>query len=156
MVRGWDQTFQLGPDVAHWLAIDALDLTASLLARLMPELRLVRSRQQLELAVESRQPALLCVACFVKWLETQPARLPHSWQVTSDSIAAAVAVAWQASELVLLKSCEIGDASDLTEVAGQGLVDPYFPTAVRGLEALTWINLRAGTECRIDVPTARD
>lgn len=149
VVRGWDQTFQLGPEVAHWLAIDALDLTASLLARLMPELRLVRSRQQLELAIESRQPALLCVACFMKWLETRPERLPHGWHVTSDSIAAAVGVAWQARELVLLKSCEIGEARDLDGLARRGLVDPYFSTAAQGLDAVTWVNLRTGIECRV-------
>lgn len=142
-VRDWDRTFQLGAERAHWLAIDALDLSASLLLRLMPELQLVRSRKQLELAQQEQRPAVLCVACFVKWLETQPTPLPHTWDVTSDSIAAAAAVAWQATELVLLKSCDLGETTELSVLAEQGLVDRYFPTAARGLRDLSWMNLRS-------------
>ncbi len=142
VVREWDRTFQLGPETAHWLAIDALDLSASLLLRLLPELQLVRNRKQLELAHAAGRPALLCVACFVKWLETQSRRLPHHWDVTSDSIAAAAAVAWDASELVLLKSCDRPDATDLSELASTGLVDPYFPTAAAGLNPISWVNFR--------------
>ncbi|MES2792554.1 MAG: hypothetical protein V4719_23280 [Planctomycetota bacterium] len=141
-VREWDRTFQFGPDVAHWLAIDALDLTASLLLRLMPELQLVRSRKQLELAQAEGRPAVLCAVCFVKWLETQPTPLPHSWEVTSDSIAAAAAVAWQAQELVMLKSCDLPESGNLSVLAQQGIVDPYFPLAARDLSRITWGNLR--------------
>lgn len=142
VVRDWDRTFQLGAETAHWLAIEALDLSASLLLRLLPELQLVRNLKQLQLAHEAGRPALLCVDCFVKWLETQPARLPHSWDVTSDSIAAAAAVAWNATELVLLKSCDVPEAADLAALSSQGLVDPYFVTAAAGLKSLFWVNLR--------------
>ena len=141
-VRDWDLTFQLDAETAHWLAIDALDLTASLLMRLMPELLLVRSRKQLELAQAEGRPAVLCVVCFLKWLETQPSPLPHSWDVTSDSIAAAAAVAWQAEELVLLKSCDLPRPADLASLAEQGQVDSYFPIAARCLKRMTWGNLR--------------
>ncbi len=141
-VREWDRTFQFDAETAHWLAIDALDLTASLLLRLMPELQLVRSRKQLELAQAEGRPAVLCVVCFVKWLETQSNPLPHSWEVTTDSIAAAAAVAWQAEELVLLKSCDLPHATGLSGLAEQGLVDPYFPVATRGISRITWGNLR--------------
>ncbi len=143
VVRDWDQTFQLSPETAHWLAIDSLDLSASLLLRLMPELQLVRNRKQLELAHAEGRPALLCVVCFVKWLETQPGRLPHRWDVTSDSIAAAAAVAWEAAELVLLKSCDILGSTDLNGLAMDGLVDSYFPTAAAGLPLISWQNLRS-------------
>ncbi|MDB5336893.1 MAG: putative kinase, aspartokinase/uridylate kinase [Planctomycetaceae bacterium] len=142
-VRDWDRTFQFGDDVAHWLAIDALDLSASLLMRLMPELQLVRNRKQLELAQLENRPAVLCVVCFVKWLETQPTPLPHSWDVTSDSIAAAAAVVWQAEELVLLKSCDSPESIEPSALATQGLVDQYFSIAARNLRRLTWVNLRS-------------
>lgn len=143
VVREWDRTFQLGPEVAHWLAIDSLDLSANLLLRLVPELQLVRNRKQLVMAHQSGHPALLCAACFVKWLETQPARLPHRWEVTSDSIAAAAAVAWEAAELVLLKSCDNPDMRDFRSWGELGLVDDYFATAANGIHtAISWINLR--------------
>ena len=145
-VRDWDLTFQLGADEAHWLAIEALDLSAGLLVRLMPELRLVRSRNQLQLAQADGRPAVLCVTCFMKWLETQAIPLPHSWEVTSDSIAAAAAADWQAQELVLLKSCDLPSATDLPTLAESGLVDPYFPVAARDLNRITWSNLRTMTQ----------
>ncbi len=142
IVRGWDRTFQLGDETAHWLAIEALDFNARLFLRLLPELRLVRNLKQLELAHASGHPALLCVDCFVKWLETQPTRLPHHWDVTSDSIAAAAAVAWNASELVLVKSCDKPESADVQSLSSQGLIDPHFAVAADGLEAISWINLR--------------
>lgn len=142
VVREWDRTFQLGEEAAHWLAIDSLDLSAGLLSRLLPELQLVRNRKQMELAHAAGRPALLCVDCFVKWLETQPTRLPHRWDVTTDSIAAAVAVAWEARELVLLKSCDVSGQPSLHELAAQGMVDPYFPSAAHGLSRISWGNLR--------------
>jgi aspartokinase-like uncharacterized kinase len=145
-VRRWDDVFHLGDAAAHWLAIDALDLSASLLERLVPELRLVRSLGQMRAAHGEGRPALLCVKCFVKWLETQPDALPHSWDVTSDSIAAAVARAWRAEELVLLKSRdfpEIAPDDVLPGLISAGAVDPYFARAAEGIEQLRWINLRS-------------
>jgi len=103
---------------------------------------LVRSRKQLELAQAKGRPAVLCVVCFMKGLEAQPTRLPHSWDVTSDSIAAAAAVAWEAEELILLKSCDLPTPTGLANLAEQGQVDPYFPVAARGLRRLAWGNLR--------------
>lgn len=146
VVRDWDRIFHLGHEVAHWLAIDALDLSANLLLRLVPELQLVRSRKQLDLAREAGRPALLCVACFMKWLDQQPDPLPHVWDVTSDSIAAAAADRWQADELVMLKSCDLPAKHGLEDLATQEVVDPYFPVAARALSRLTWINLRTMAE----------
>jgi hypothetical protein len=50
--------------------------------------------------------------------------LPHSWSVTSDSIAAWVAKAVGARELLLIKP---------PGVSGGALVDPYFAQAGDGL-----------------------
>lgn len=151
VVREWDRTFALGEEAAHWLAIESLDLSASLLSRLLPELQLVRNRQQWELAQAANRPALLCVGCFVKWLETQPARLPHRWDVTSDSIAAAVAVGWKVAELVVLKSCDLPRPLSLDELAALGMIDPYFPSAARGLRRISWVNLRAEGSNPVDI-----
>ena len=54
------------------------------------------------------------------------ARLPRSWDVTADSIAAWIALAWQAEELVLLKSCD--PPPDRSTWIRSGYVDEYFPT----------------------------
>lgn len=142
VVRQWDRTFGLGDELSHWLAIDALDLTANLLLRLMPELQLVRSQRQMEMAHEAGRPALLCATCFMKWLETQANPLPHTWDVTTDSISAAAAVAWRAQELVLLKSCEGPPDLQAEALVSAGLVDAMFAQAARGLGRISWVNLR--------------
>ena len=54
---------------------------------------------------------------------------PHTWDVTSDSLAAAVATRTAARKLVLLKSVDI-PPMPWPIVAANGWVDPYFPTAV--------------------------
>jgi aspartokinase-like uncharacterized kinase len=144
-VREWDGVFQLGEDAAHWLAIDALDLSASLLEHLVPELQLVRSLGQLRSAHAAGRPAVLCVKCFVKWLETQPEPLPRHWDVTSDSIAVAVTRAWQGQELVLLKSCDLPDGPEvlsLEDLVLAGLLDRYFPTAAANVRPISWVNFR--------------
>lgn len=56
--------------------------------------------------------------------------LPVGWQVTSDSIAARLAICLGADRLVLLKSREAmpGERSDWAQAVAGGLVDGCFPT----------------------------
>jgi dihydroneopterin aldolase len=72
---------------------------------------------------------LLPVLAPTAWLRlADPPSLPHSWDVTSDSVAAWVAGQLGARRLVLAKAVR----SEL-----QMLVDPHFARALpRGLEAL--------------------
>ena len=59
------------------------------------------------------------------------AALPHHWSVTSDSIAARVAVAAGAEHLVLLKSVTIPEGMDWEEAAERGFVDEWFARTLR-------------------------
>ena len=56
--------------------------------------------------------------------------LPERWNVTSDSIAARVARALNADELVLLKSVAWPDG-DIAEAARRGIVDEHLPRELR-------------------------
>ena len=70
-------------------------------------------------------------------------RLPCSWDVTSDSIAARIAELVGCRSLTLLKSTLPEAASNYSQAANAGYVDQFFPTAAAELETVTCVNLRS-------------
>ena len=98
-VRDVDRRIHLSDDAAHWMAILAMDQYAHLIASRLPGAVVVHSRDAIAAAVnEGRLP----VIAPYDWLrDVDP--LPHSWNVTSDSIAAWIAGQVGASSLVLVK-----------------------------------------------------
>jgi 5-(aminomethyl)-3-furanmethanol phosphate kinase len=109
-VRALDAEVGLGDEVAHALALRAMDQLGVLLAPMLPGVelldRLVAPRNGLGL--------LLAAPAFEGHAET-----PASWDVTSDSLAVLAAGAIGAEEAILLKPVE------------GGAVDAYLPEAVR-------------------------
>ncbi len=98
-VRAADAQHSLTDDAAHWMAILAMDQLALLLASKMQNAELVHRRGEIARALARRKIPVL--APF-RWLrEADP--LPHSWDVTSDSIAAWVATEVGARQLILIK-----------------------------------------------------
>jgi aspartokinase-like uncharacterized kinase len=139
VVRDLDRCHALGEEKAHWLALRALTLTAHFLAELLPGASVLADPR------ETAGLAILDAHAFARADEGRPGCLPHSWDVTSDSVAARAAVVAGAGRLILLKSVTLPDGADWTEAARRGIVDPAFPGVVcrAGLlvEALNW---RAG------------
>jgi aspartokinase-like uncharacterized kinase len=115
-VRAIDEHHSLSPDDAHWMAILGMDQYAILLASRLRNAELVYRRGDIARAhVRGRIPVL----APYRWLrEADP--LPHSWDVTSDSIAAWIAAEVGAQELILIKP----SAHDHREI-----VDRYFERA---------------------------
>jgi len=143
LIRTWDQTYSLGDEAAHELALEAMDLTASLLARFFPEARLVRSEQQIRRAAAEGAMCLVCAGCFMKAAESGGrSPLERSWRTTSDSIAA-----WTAeilgAELVLVKSAPLPAGISFEEAARIGFVDECFPGIASRLRVVSWVNARA-------------
>jgi hypothetical protein len=97
-VRLADQRFRLGDSAAHWMAILAMDQYGHLLADLARGARLVRSRREL-------RPGRLNVLAPSAWLRRADP-LPHSWDVTSDSIAAWFARTLRVRRLLLVKHAD--------------------------------------------------
>lgn len=141
-VRRADRRFELGDSAAHWMAILAMDQYAYVLARLAPGAVVVRGPRDL-------RPGRLDVLAPSAWLlRADP--LPHSWAVTSDSIAAWVAAALQVRRLVLVKHVDgflapdrgprslPGPTRRLVFDAFAGVVDPYFARAL-GPETACWL-----------------
>jgi aspartokinase-like uncharacterized kinase len=150
-IRRADQLFGLGAETAHWLCIDALGTMARLLAALpRPPLPLVSSFRQVQsqLPLAEAQALVLDPRDFLRVHEPRlPGRpLPHTWEVTSDSIAARLADVLTADELVLLKSTDPPPGATLGDLAASGLVDAYFPFAAAALGGrLRLVNLRSFT-----------
>lgn len=137
IVRGWDRVHRLGEERSHRLAIKSLGLGETLLADGVDETTVVGDRGEAGEAWRTGRTPVLCVDRFLADEEaTGSETLPHTWDVTSDSIAAWVATRWPA-ELTLLKSTTPG-------AAGEGFVDPYFGQAARRVRRVRWVNLRTG------------
>ena len=151
-IRRADAAFRLGEETAHWLCVEALGTTARLLAALhRPPLPLVASFSALQghLTCGEAMTLVLDPRDFLTQHEPHlPGRpLAHTWDVTSDSIAARVAEALAADELVLLKSADPPPGATLDNLAACGLVDTYFPRAAENIKnRVRLVNVRSGSQ----------
>ncbi len=123
-VRKLDAIHHLGEEQSHYLALHAMNLAGEFLKRL------------------GITKTILDATAF----DTD---LPHSWNITSDSIAAQIAVTHNASRLILLKSIDIPQGTTWSEAAERGWVDPYFPTIIETANlTVDAINFRQWLEAR--------
>jgi aspartokinase-like uncharacterized kinase len=126
---------------AHWLCVDAMDMMAHLLHH-----RLVGSALCQKIA-EIREPkarySIFKVGEWARLFEPmyQGTPLIESWDVTSDSIAARLAIVLQADELVLLKSAD-PPSDNLHDLAERGYVDRFLPKLADELPPWRIVNMR--------------
>ena len=116
-VRDVDRRLGLSGDTAHWMAVLAMDQYAHLVASRLAAGVVVRDAGDIGAALEAARVPVLAPSCWLR--EADP--LPHTWDVTSDSIAAWFAGQVGARRLVLIKPPGSPDT---------GLVDPYFARAL--------------------------
>jgi 5-(aminomethyl)-3-furanmethanol phosphate kinase len=128
VVRRWDRVHALGEEVAHWVALRSLSLTALFLASFLNEATIVG--EGIELGGEGL--SIIDPYDFTFRDDCRPGSLPRLWAVTSDSIAARAAVVGKAEKLVLLKSIDIPPGTPWETAAANGWVDEYFPRVVAG------------------------
>jgi aspartokinase-like uncharacterized kinase len=143
VVRRWSQSYSLSEESAHWIALRSLSVTRALVKTLLPECVEVGSLQEASgYWAHDRGPLLLDLeACLRQAESTDAAPLPHSWDVTSDSIAAWIATRWSADELVLLKSTGLPTGISIAQAARDGLVDRHFPRVCTPIPRICWCNL---------------
>jgi len=121
-VRAMDRRLGLSDTTAHWMAVLAMDQCAHLIAERLAGARFVQEPSEISTAISADRVPVLAPS---RWLrETDP--LPHSWDVTSDSIAAWVAGCLGAHRLVLVKPRGVDEAGGAAGAA----VDPYFARAL--------------------------
>lgn len=109
-VRDADRKLGLGSDVAHWMAVMAMDQYAHLLGARVIRGAVIRNPAHIAAAhAAARVPVL----APYRWLRRADP-VSHSWDATSDSIAAWIAIALGAAHLVLLKPAA-GAQRDVTD-----------------------------------------
>jgi probable H4MPT-linked C1 transfer pathway protein len=109
-VRTFDQAGTISADAAHWMAILAMDQYAHALVEAIPGATLVEEPGAVGGALRDGGVAVLAP---YRWLRAADV-LPHSWDATSDSVAAFVAGALDADRLVLVKPVD-GTVEALTD-----------------------------------------
>lgn len=122
-VRAALQRHPAGDSAAHWMAILAMDQHAQLLAGLEPRSRLCVCADEVEAAAADGRLAVLAPYAWLRAADP----LPHSWDVTSDSLAAWLAARLDARRLLLLKSVAPPGDVRATDAARDGLVDRHLP-----------------------------
>lgn len=150
LVRTFYSRMHLSETAAHRMAILAMDQYGYLLADLIPQAELVMDLPALQPVADRRHVAVLLPS---NWM-AQADPLPHSWQVTSDSIAAWVAGALQVPLLVFLKDVDGLFASDPASpvpaellprvdleklITLGGGVDQYLGTLLAQFQIETWV-----------------
>lgn len=136
-VRAADRQHRLSASAAHWMAILAMDQYAHMLADLTPRAALVRDVAAAGASCAAGQLAVLAPAELLRRADP----LPHSWQVTSNSLAGWLAGFIGAETLILLKNVagvlhtENGTTALLRDIprpdlAGYAVVDPFFTHAL--------------------------
>ena len=102
------------------MAVLAMDQYACLVADRTTGSMLVRDRSEITAALQAKRLPVLAPSLWLR--DVDP--LPHSWDVTSDSIAAWIAGLLSAPRLVLIKP------PGTKHLLGGELVDGYFARAL--------------------------
>jgi len=114
-VRAFARAESLSGDAAHWMAILSMEQYAHALAERIPA-PLVEEPGGIRAVLDGAGVAVLAP---YRWMRAADV-LPHTWDATSDSVAAFVAGALDAERLVLVKPVD-GD---------RGLVDSCFESVL--------------------------
>jgi len=144
IVRQWDQIHELGDESAHWLAMESLRLNEELLRTILPQAVVVENERVMAGAWRDGRLPILNAIAFIRTREPSSRHpLPHCWDVTSDSIAAWVAIEMNAAALILLKSrdCPLNIPRETEQ--SQSSIDRYFAQLRPKLKRVGWANLRA-------------
>jgi aspartokinase-like uncharacterized kinase len=155
-VRAVDAQVGLTDEVAHALALQAMDQLGMLLRPLLPGV---------ELLAQLTAPRSLALVLAASAFRDRP-DVPESWAVTSDSLAALAAAAIGAKEAILLKpvpgvlaawpsrgsALRALTAAELKAMQTRGggrVVDRYLPEAVRRTGVVVIVRSPGGLGTRI-------
>jgi 5-(aminomethyl)-3-furanmethanol phosphate kinase len=141
-VRDWQRVHRFNDQTAHWLALRTLTVTAALLKVRLFAPVVAHPTEEPVRHVEGPPNRIRVLDAYQFCFDEDI--LPHTWAVTSDSIAARAAVVAGADKLVLLKSIDIPPGTPWPVAAANGWVDDHFPTVAAELACpIEVLNFRA-------------
>jgi aspartokinase-like uncharacterized kinase len=130
------QHWKFSEVAAHRMALLAMQQYGLMMQGLYPSLETAEHVEELLQILRRGR-----VAVWMPYrLASQELALPTSWELSSDSLAAWLAMTLGASRLLLVKSV-MPPASSLSarRLAAQGMVDPLFPGFLRRAACPAWI-----------------
>jgi len=126
-LRQIDEVSPRPPALMHDLAIDAMSLTA----------RIVADALGLPVVGTASGSGVLDAAAWLR-ATGHATRLPVGWHVTSDSIAALVATETNRGLLLAKRAPPPEGDHDLERLAAAGWVDAHFPAAAATVATISW------------------
>jgi len=126
-VRRSQKRWRFSDEIAHHMALLAMDQNALLLSALDSRLKPFVNLQRME--------KLLAVRKVPVWQPSQmvlaATGIQQDWTMTSDSLSAWLAKKLSVKGLLLVKSCHVSSAQvTATKLSREGIVDQAFPTMV--------------------------
>ncbi len=125
-VRATQTQWQYDDKTAHAMAILAMQQMALLFQGLCPDLVVVDKVAAIHAALQ-RQHVVVWSPLLT---ELDAKGVPASWDVTSDSLAAWLAIQLSASKLMLVKSASIPEGESLEQLTHAGIIDKAFTRLV--------------------------
>ena len=130
-VRRMHSGYKLSDFTAHFMALLAMDQNAFMINQFLEGSRVVFDPSDARRTTKGHRVAIL--APFRLMLNRDP--LPHSWNVTSDSIAAYIAKTVRAEKLILLKDVDGIFTADPKKTQDSSLIERV--TASELIETMT-------------------
>jgi aspartokinase-like uncharacterized kinase len=136
-VRILSEKYKIDQDTAHWMAILAMNQYGYFLSSMIPESVPVENIDEAKKYLDKLNPVVLLPYHLITTLDP----LPHSWDVTSDSIAAWITGYLGAEKLILVKSIDLlkersqdrdyRTPVDMERLKDTNIVDSMFYTIIK-------------------------
>ena len=135
VVRSTQASMGYDDSAAHAMALTAMAQFGRALQSLNPALRLTASRSAISRALKDGK-----VPVWSPVSMAQAAALPETWALTSDSLAAWLAGALGAPQLLLVKHGHFdAGAVEVRDLVARGVVDSLFPRYLRESGVRAWL-----------------
>jgi aspartokinase-like uncharacterized kinase len=134
-VRQSQQRWQFNDAIAHEMAILAMQQMALLFHSLQPNFQCLNTVKGIQSQIKKKAQ----IIWSPKISELNKAGIQASWDITSDSLAAWLAMQLQANQLSLVKATNVPDEATITQLIKRGILDKAFSSSIQNAPFKTQI-----------------